>query len=347
MDMLDAIVPTAAANPLRRASPAARHSGDACSTYSWCGASPQSRDDAPSPPAVYVRTRTPSKTCLRDSTRDSCRGSIRGGTSSAMFASTASADSSASAAGFDSPSGGLRRASLNGVGRAPSVGDAHATHRALQLLQFAVAAGSRFVAVASEEEATLRGDAPSQLSHGGSGGSQLASPSSPGVSECRLSSGLHTHQHRDSNQLHDGDPLHDDDPKSLDSCGDTAGAANVPSGTLMAPSLRGSGGLGRGRSAVLGDHPDAPPSSTGLVRLIAVTPAVDRSVELNRAVQAKYKVNLLAAKRASPPQQASSALVPLTGFAPLTAVTPAVDRGVELNRAGHTKFKGNLLAAKR
>jgi hypothetical protein len=126
-----------------------------------------------------------------------------------------------------------------------------------------------------------------------------------------------------------------DDALSLDSDGDAAGATNLPSGSPMVPSARVSGGVG-----VL-------VPLTGNLRLVAVTPADDRGVELNRAVHAKFKGNLLAAKRASPPQQASPALAPLTGLVPSTAVTPAVDRGVELNRAVHAKFKRNLLGAKR
>jgi hypothetical protein len=339
---LDTIVPEAAANPLRRAPPAARHSVDERSTYSWGGASP--RDEALSPlseapPSVYQRTRTPSKPCLRDSARNSCRGSIRGGSPSAMFASAASPESSVGAAGVESPSDGSRHASFNGVGRERhrlSVGDAHATHRAVQLSQFVaavgavrsdVSAGSGFEAVTSQEtcgaESRLRGgDTRSQPLR--SGGSQQASPSSPGASGGLFSS-------VPTPQNHGSDPLHDD-ALSLDSDGDAAGATNPPSGNPMAPSGRVSGGVG---------------GSIGVAPLTAVTPAVDRSVELNRAVHAKFKGKLLSAERASPQQQASPAVVHWTGLVPSTAVTPAVDRSVALNRAVHAKFKGNLMSAKR
>jgi hypothetical protein len=145
---LDTIVPEAAANPLRRAPPAARHSAEDRSTYSWSGASP--RDEALSPvseasPSVYLSSRTPSKPCLRDSTRGS------------------TAASSVGAAGVESPSDGSRRASFSGVGREGrllSTGDAHATRRSWQVLQFAVviesarsdvSAGSGFEAVAPQE----------------------------------------------------------------------------------------------------------------------------------------------------------------------------------------------------
>jgi hypothetical protein len=83
-----------------------------------------------------------------------------------------------------------------------------------------------------------------------------------------------------------------------------------------------------------------PQQGSPLSALLPATPqqrSLSSSAEINRAVHAKFKGNLLPGT----PHQAPLVLVPLK------PVTPHVDSSEEVNRAVHAKFKGNLLPAKR